>query len=74
MSTTKNTTNTTKNTTEKGMLVKALVHGGGVRDMIVWDVEDETYYLCTSKCYENLSKGDFSTRPIGYPSKALIFE
>jgi len=74
MSTIKNTTNTIKNTISKGSLVKARMHGGCIEDRIVWDVDGDTYYLCTNRCYEKLCNGDHSTRPIGYPFGALVIE
>ncbi|CAA0112330.1 Uncharacterised protein [Halioglobus japonicus] len=74
MSTINDTTNTTKNTITRGSLIKARMHGGCVADMVVWDVEGETYYLCTNRCYEQLSSGDHSIRPIGYPFDALVLD
>jgi ribosomal protein S19E (S16A) len=62
-----NTTINYGSTENRGKSVKAVAHGGKIIDRLVWEELQDVVYLCTQRCFDQLSAGDESIRPIGFP-------
>ena len=61
------TTNSAISTERRGTPVRAIGFGGKIFDRIVWDEDSEVVYLCSQRCFDQLSAGDESIRPVGFP-------
>jgi len=67
---TENVADTTINlpgTENRGKSVKVAAYGGKIIDRLVWEESADFVYLCTQRCYNQLSAGDESIRAVGFP-------
>lgn len=56
----------------RGKAVKVVAYGGKVIDRLVWEEEEDLVYLCTQRCYDQLSTGNTSIRAVGFPRADVI--
>lgn len=59
-------------TRNRGKVVKARAHGGREIERVVWEEAKDVVYLCTKRCFDRLTAGDHSTRPVGFPREDVI--
>jgi len=51
----------------RGKSVSVVAFGGKILDRLVWEESEDFVYLCTQRCYDQLSAGDTSIRAVGFP-------
>lgn len=56
----------------RGKAVKARAYGGREIERLVWEETADVVYLCTKRCFDQLSAGDGSIRPVGFPREDIV--